>query len=87
MTLALILHRVNDFEAFWRVYDSVAPMRAAGGVTEESVHQMSGDPDNILVIHQFDSLDTARAFFANPDLRDAMARGGVKGEPRIEFFD
>ena len=87
MTLALILLRVNDFEAFRRVYDSVAPMRAAGGVTEESVHQMSGDPDNILVIHQFDSLDTARAFFANPDLRDAMARGGVKGEPRIEFFD
>jgi uncharacterized protein (DUF1330 family) len=87
MTLALILHRVNDFDTFREVYDSVAPMQAAGGVTAESVHRMSGDPDNILVIHTFDSLDNARAFFAQPELRDAMVRGGVKGEPRIEFFD
>jgi hypothetical protein len=32
-------------------------------------------------------LEIARRFFANPDLRDAMVRGGVKGEPRIEFFE
>jgi uncharacterized protein (DUF1330 family) len=87
MTLALILHRVNDFDTFKEVYDSVAPMQAAGGVISESVHRMTGDPDNILVIHQFDSLDTAREFFTQPELRDAMVRGGVKGEPRIEFFD
>ena len=62
-------------------------MQAAGDVTAESVHRMSGDPDNILVIGQVDSLDTARAFFANPGLRNAMVRGGVKGAPRIEFFD
>ena len=87
MAIALILHRVNDFDTFREVYDSVAPMQAAGGVTAESVHRMAGDPDNVLVIHEFDSMETARAFFANPELRDAMVRGGVKGEPRIEFFD
>jgi uncharacterized protein (DUF1330 family) len=48
---------------------------------------MTGDPDNVLVIHEFDSVETARAFFANPDLKEAMQRGGVKGEPRIEFYD
>ena len=48
---------------------------------------MAGDPDNVLVIHHFDSVAAARSFFSNPDLRDAMQRGGVKGEPRIEFFE
>ena len=48
---------------------------------------MDGDPDNVLVIHHFDSLAAARTFFSDPELRDAMHRGGVKGEPRIEFFD
>ena len=87
MAITLVLHRVNDFDDFLEVYESVAPMQAAGGVTAESVHRMAGDPDNVLVIHEFDSMENARAFFANPGLRDAMVRGGVKGEPRIEFFD
>ena len=87
MAITLVLHRVNDFDAFREVYDSVAPMQAAGGVTAESVHRMAGDPDNVLVIHEFDSMETARSFFATPELKDAMVRGGVKGEPRIEFFE
>jgi hypothetical protein len=36
------------------------------------------DPDNVLVIHHFETVGVARAFFANPDLLDAMRRGGVK---------
>jgi len=87
MAISLILHRVNDFDAFREVYDSVAPMQAAGGVISESVHRMTGDPDNVLVIHEFESVDAAHEFFANPALRDAMQRGGVQGEPRIEFFE
>ncbi len=87
MAISLILHRVDDYDAWREVYASVAQMQAAGGVSAESVHRMTGDPDNVLVIHEFDSVETARAFFANPDLKEAMQRGGVKGEPRIEFYD
>lgn len=87
MAISLILHHVEDFDAWREVYDSVAPMQAAGGVISESVHRMAGDPDNVLVIHEFDSVATAQAFFANPDLKAAMLQGGVKDEPRIEFYD
>jgi uncharacterized protein (DUF1330 family) len=87
MAISLILHRVADFDAWRAVYDSVAPMQAAGGVTAESVHRMAGDPDNVLVIHEFDSVASAKAFFANPELMGAMQQGGVQGEPRIEFYD
>ena len=48
---------------------------------------MAGDPDNVLVLRYFDTVDAAKAFFANPELKDAMQRGGVQGEPRIEFFE
>jgi heme-degrading monooxygenase HmoA len=87
MALCLVLHRVQDFDAWRRVYDSVAQLQKDGGVGAESVHRMADDPDNVLVVHEFDSLDHARRFFADPQLRDAMQRGGVIGEPRIEFFD
>jgi len=81
-----VLHRVDDFDAWRAVYDSAASLQAAGGVTAESVHRMADDPDNVLVILHFDSL-AARSFFNNPELLAAMQRGGVKGEPRIEFFE
>lgn len=87
MAISVVLHRVADYDAWRRVYDSVADLQKAGGVTAESVHRMGGDPDNVLVIHHFDTVDAAQAFFASPDLRDAMMRGGIQGEPRIEFFD
>lgn len=53
----------------------------------ESVHRMAGDRDNVLVLHEFGTLDEARAFFAAPELQDAMRRAGVRGQPRIEFYE
>jgi hypothetical protein len=87
MALSLVLHRVADYDAWRKVYDSFADAQKAGGVTKESVHRLAGDPDNVLVLHYFDTVDAAKAFFANPELKDAMQRGGVQGEPRIEYFE
>jgi quinol monooxygenase YgiN len=87
MAVSLVLHRVADYDAWRKVYDSVADMQNNGGVTQQSVHRMAGDPDNVLVIHHFGDVETAKAFFASPDLKDAMQRAGVQGEPRIEYFE
>jgi quinol monooxygenase YgiN len=87
MAVSLVLHRVADYDAWRKVYDSVADMQNNGGVTQQSVHRMAGDPDNVLVICHFGDVETAKAFFASPDLKDAMQRAGVQGEPRIEYFE
>jgi hypothetical protein len=87
MAISLTLHRVADFAAWRQVYDSVSDLQKAGGVTAESVHRMAGDPDNVLVIHEFETLGQAQAFFEHTELVDAMQRAGVTGQPRIEFFD
>ncbi|GGH91638.1 hypothetical protein ACFFGR_05470 [Arthrobacter liuii] len=87
MAMSLVLHRVADYEAWRKVYDSFGHLQKEGGVTEESVHRMADDSNNVLVIHHFNSVDAARAFFARDDIREALQRGGVQGEPRIEFFE
>jgi quinol monooxygenase YgiN len=87
MAVSLVLHRVADYDAWRKVYDSVSQMQNDGGVTQQSVHRMADDPDNVLVIHYFNDVETARAFFASPELKDAMQRAGVQGEPRIEYFE
>jgi|1186.fasta_scaffold20649_2 hypothetical protein len=87
MAMSLVLHRVADYAAWRQVYDSVAALQKAGGVMSESVHRTAGDPDNVLVVHEFGTVDEARAFFADPALLEALKRGGVQGQPRIEFYD
>ncbi|HXF03152.1 MAG TPA: hypothetical protein VN601_09200 [Arthrobacter sp.] len=87
MALLLILHRVADYDSWREVYDSVADMQESAGVTDKSVHRMVDDPNNVLVLHYFDSVDRARAFTTLPELKDAIQRAGVQGEPRFEFYE
>ena len=87
MALSLVLHRVADYDAWRKIYDAFADAQKDGGVTEQSVHRMADDPDNVLVIHKFDTVEAAKAFFASTELKEAVQRAGVQGEPRIEFFE
>jgi len=87
MALLLIQHRVADYDAWREVYDSVADMQEFAEVTSESVHRMVDDPDNVLVLHYFDSVDKARDFTRLPQLKETMQRAGVQGEPRFEFYE
>ena len=87
MAMSVVLHRVADYDAWRQVYDSVADLQKAGGVTAESVHRKAGDRDNVLVIHEFETVGEAQKFFANPELLAAMQRAGVQGQPRIEFYE
>jgi hypothetical protein len=87
MALLVILHRVRDYQAWRRVYDEFKPNQTAGGVTEESVYRAKDDANNVLVLHSFRTMADAEAFVARSDLREAMQRAGVEGEPRLEFFE
>jgi uncharacterized protein (DUF1330 family) len=79
---------LKDYDAWRRVYDSLADMQKAGGVVAESVSRAEGDPNIVMVSHQFPSTSAAHDFFASPALRDAMRRAGVEeGTVRIEFFE
>ena len=84
---AAIQHRVKDYDVWRKVYDGFADVQNAGGVTHESVHRAKNDPNDLLVIHGFESVAEAEAFLAGAELRDAMQRAGVEGQPRIEIYE
>ncbi len=83
--LMVVQHPVKDFDA-WRIeYDRAQPIRDKHGVTDATVLRNADDPNEITGLHWFPSVDQAHAFADDPDLRDAMARAGVSGPPRIEI--
>jgi hypothetical protein len=87
MAQLVTLHRVRDYPAWRQVYDTFKPQEQAAGVTAESVYRAKDDPNNVLVLLTFRTMAEAEAFVANPEVREAMQRSGVEGEPRFEFFD
>jgi quinol monooxygenase YgiN len=87
-TVALIRHRVADFDAWKKVYDGFAPIQAEHGVQGHQVLRSIENPNDLIVTHTFDSRDTARAFFAMPELKEAMNQAGVNAESvEISYFD
>lgn len=79
MVTSIVLHRVADYDAWRAVYDSpeVKEVQRAGGVTADAVFQSADDPSLVVVQHDFDTLETARAFFENEELRAALEQAGV----------
>lgn len=88
MATTFVQHRVADYDAWRRVYDGVADLQREGGVVEDAVYRAADDPSTVLVRHRFGSADEARAFFANPDLRAALADAGVDmASFRLELYE
>jgi hypothetical protein len=72
MATMFIRHTVSDYKAWRKVYDDVAPMQKAGGVTAQAVYQAADNPNDITVTHEFGSVEAAQAFAKSDELKKAM---------------
>ena len=79
--LAVISHPVKDYAAWRIVYDSAEPLRQKAGVTGAEVFHDPKNPNMIVIIHRFPSLEVAQAFLGDPGLKDAMMKAGVTAPP------
>jgi len=87
-TIALVRHRVADFDAWRKVYDGFAPIQAEHGVHAHQVLRSIENPNDVTVEHTFDSPEAAREFFATPELKEAMSKAGVNADSvQISYFD
>jgi hypothetical protein len=76
---------VVQFSEWVKTYDGFAPARKAGGITESTVWQSADDPNDVLIINDFPTIEQARTFAASGELRDAMRNSGLRGPPQVWF--
>ena len=87
-TIALVRHRVADFDAWKTVYDAFTPFQAEHGVHAHQVLRSIENPNDVTVTHTFDSRDAANAFFAMPELKTRMSEAGVDATSvEVSYFD
>jgi len=83
----IVRHTVADYAAWRIVYDEVDALRTTYGCTGQRVLQVPGEPNDVVAIHEFPTVDQAQGFTDDPALKEAMGRGGVNSAPRIEIFE
>jgi len=82
----VVRHKVSDYGAWRRVYDELEPVRAQHGCTDQRVLRLPADANDLLITHDFPSVEQASTFAQSGELKAGMARAGVEGPPSIEIF-
>jgi heme-degrading monooxygenase HmoA len=87
MASLLVHHRVRDFVAWKAAFDGHAAAREAAGSVGGIVFQNADDPNDVVIVLQWDDVARARAFAASSGLRQAMDGAGVVGQPSVVFLE
>jgi hypothetical protein len=83
MPALLIRHKVADVAVWKPVFDDHSTTRAANGSLGGRVFRNHADPEEVLVLLEWDDLERADLFALSDDLNEAMVRSGVADRPDI----
>ena len=62
-------------------------VRRGHEATGHSINRAVADPNTIVIVNDFATLEGALAFTQDPSLPAAMERGGVDGAPQVWIVD
>jgi quinol monooxygenase YgiN len=87
MPYVLVRHKIEDYARWKPVFDEHAATRRTGGSRGGLLFRNAHDPNEILVIFEWNNLDNLQKFVQSPDLAAAMQRAGVIDRPDIYFLE
>jgi len=83
MAHLLVIENVESFARWKQAFDSHVATREASGCKGGHIFQNADDPNNIVILLEWDDVAQARAFAGLDSLREAMQRGGIVGAPEV----
>jgi heme-degrading monooxygenase HmoA len=85
-TTAVVKLRVGSYQDWKKVFDEVADLRRKHGITRHLVYRGVEDQNEVFVSTEWPSLEMARGFYSDPELRAAMQRAGIQGGPEFVWY-
>ena len=82
----MIRHKVKDWDAWKKSFDSHKQVRIDAGLTDRVISYSVGDNHNVTLVFAVADMDKAKAFMNSQDLKDKMKEAGVDGPPDIFFY-
>jgi quinol monooxygenase YgiN len=87
MASMLIQHTVKDFAEWKKVFDANKDLRTSSGELSAQVYRDASDPNSITTINKWNSMENAQKFAHSPELKAAMEKAGVVGQPSVSFMN
>lgn len=87
MATAIVQHHVEDYDRWYPVFKEHGEVRRAHGGTGHSIFRATDDPNTLVIVNEFSTVEGARAFAADPSLPSVMQRAGVDGAPQVWICD
>ncbi len=87
MPYVLIRHKVTDYNKWKPVFDEHAATRRASGSQGGHLFRSADDPNELVILFEWNDLEAARQFVQTEDLREAMEKAGVADQPDMFFLD
>jgi quinol monooxygenase YgiN len=85
MNYVLIIHAVQDYQAWKRIFDDAAGIRQRAGEQSYRVLRDQHDANRIVHFSKWASLEQARDFFESPELIEIRQRAGVEA-PEFNYL-
>lgn len=86
MPYLLVRHKVIDYERWKSAFDAHSLIRQANGSRGGQVFRNAADPNELIILLEWDVLERARQFAQSEELRQVMQRAGVVDHPTIYFL-
>lgn len=78
MQYVLIIHEVEDYELWKKVFDDAADIRREAGERAYQILKYENDPNKVVHFSSWTSIDDAKRFFESPKLIRIRTEAGVK---------
>jgi hypothetical protein len=82
----LIIHEVENYESWKKVFDQAASIRKAAGERSYQVLSHENDPNQVVHFSSCTSSDDAKQFFESPELIQIRLEAGVKS-PEFSYLN
>jgi heme-degrading monooxygenase HmoA len=88
MPYLLVRHKVEDYERWKPVFDhDHGATRKRSGSKGGWILRNALDPNELVILLEWDSSENARHFLNADETREAMQRAGVTDEPDVYFLE
>jgi heme-degrading monooxygenase HmoA len=87
MPYLLVRHKVEDYARWRPIYDEHGATRKASGSAGGRVFRSADNPNEVVILLEWDDLEKARQFAQSEDLRQTMRRAGVVDQPDVYFLN
>jgi len=87
MATVLITHAIENYDEWKPGFDAHAETRHEYGSRGYRLFRGTDDPNDITMLFEWDSVENARRFLEESDVRERMDELGVIGDPDITFVE